>query len=181
MNRKLLFLLPIILLSSCKAGSESHHITEDEPLVFEHVLVVDYQDDGGANIPTEWNDADDENTVRKANYNVSGISFSFEFVGKWYVSAAKEEYQTKKEPVSYIKSSCDVAVSKIKVEVFQADIGVYKTNNHTGSSVIGAKTNANHDDGDAAIYEIGSKDWSILGLETYKGSNINIYSFTFYF
>ena len=53
--RKILYLLSVLLLAGCTVKSQpssSWKTTEEEPETIEHVLIVDYQDDGGANIPT---------------------------------------------------------------------------------------------------------------------------------
>ena len=144
-------------------------------------VVVDYQHDGGANIPTEWNNDDTAETVRKADYTVGEATFSIEFVGKWYNSTNKEELQTKKDPVSYIRSASSLVPTKVVIEVFKADMKVYTTIDMSGDEVTGTEATAVHSDGTATEYALNSANWSILAFETYKGSNINIYSLTFYF
>lgn len=180
MKKALLILLPAFLLLGCSAkkNESSQRQSGDESLK----LVVDYQDDGGANIPLEWNTSDTADTARKATYRVDNQDFSIEFVGQWRNSTSKEEFQTKKEnPVSYIRAASDLVVKKIEVEVFEADIAVYTTRDHSGTKVNGTDIASKHSDGTAWTYDINSKDWSILAVETYKGSNVNFYSFTFYF
>ena len=158
-------------------GGEHHDGGEQ---VFTTIL-VDYLHDGGANIPTSWNDEDNENTVRTASYTYGeNETFTIDFVGKWNNSTNKEEFQTKKSPVSYLRAASDVLVKKVVIEVFEADMKVYLNKDHTGEEVSKTQTNASHSDGKAYEYQINSKDWSILAYETYKGQSINIYSFTFY-
>ena len=72
-------------------------------------------------------------------------------------------------------------VKRLVVEVFQADAPVYKTRDHSGDKLTGTETTPVHNDGSALSYEINSKDWSVFAEETYKGSSVNFYSFTFYF
>ena len=180
---KRLFLLTIscLLLVGC-VNKQSQIISESSSETEQVVsLKVDYTNDGGANIPTVWNEGDTVETVRKGNFTVGEQQFSIEFVGKWYISSDKQEYQTKKEPASYLRAASNVMVKKIVVEVFKADMEVYLTNDHTGSKIAGSEVTPEHTDGTALSYDINSTNWSILAKETYKGSNINIYSFTFYF
>ena len=147
----------------------------------DNIIKVDYLNDGGANIPTTWDEKDTAETVRKGSFKVEEKTFEIEFVGQWYNSTNKQEFQTKKDPVSYVRAASNLVVKKVVVETFSADMKVYLTNDHTGNEVNGKEVNASHGDGSATEYEINSATWSILAFETYKGSNINIYSFTFYF
>ena len=183
--KKILFaLLPLFLLAGCNTKTSSSleptpsSSFSGEP---EIKLVVDYTNDGGANIPTSWNDDDTADTVRTAPYPVGDQEFKMDFVGKWYNSSNKQEYQTKKDPASYVRAASDLVVKRLVVEVFQADAPVYKTRDHSGDKLTGTTVEAVHSDGTALSYEINSKDWSVFAEETYKGSNVNIYSFTFYF
>ena len=171
--------LLLLGLAACGENPETPD-TPDTPAVSGSV-VVDYQHDGGANIPTEWNDNDTAETVRRASYTVGEQTFTIEFVGKWYNSSNKQELQTKKDPVSYIRSSSTLVPTKVVIETFKADMKVYKSSDMSGDEVSGTKVTAAHEDGDAYEYTLGSKDWSVLAAETYKGSSINIYSLTFYF
>ena len=108
LSSKLFIILSIFFLISCggvdldnnKKDQENENPTQNEPLennpneeepIDEPVeksisLKVDYLNDGGANIPTTWNDEDDENTSRTASFKADEIDFSFDFVGKWYLS-----------------------------------------------------------------------------------------------
>lgn len=203
LSSKLFIILSIFFLISCggvdldnnKKDQENENPTQNEPLennpneeepIDEPVeksisLKVDYLNDGGANIPTTWNDEDDENTSRTASFKADEIDFSFDFVGKWYLSTNKEEYQCKKSPKSYLRSNSEVVVKKIIVETFEADMKVYLTDDCSLQEVNKKEATPLHSDGTAFEYEINSSTWSILAFETYKGSNINIYSFTFYF
>ena len=170
--------------SSSSSNSESSSTTSEEPgdsSLEGQTLKVDYTNDGGANIPTEWNDEDTSETARKATYQVDGKDFSIEFVGKWYLSTSKQEYQTKKDPVSYIRPASNYIVKKVVIEVFKADIGVFTTVDHTGEKVTGTEAVKEHGDGTATEYTLNTHKWSFLAEETYKGSSINIYSLTFYF
>ena len=179
MKKLLTLIIPCFLLVGC-ATKKSEPETSSEP---EQVvsLKVDYTNDGGANIPTAWNDGDPAETVRKATYTVGEQQFSLEFVGTWYLSTDKQEYQAKKDPVSYVRAASELVVKRMVVEVFKADAEVYLTNDHTGEKLTGTEATADHSDGTALSYEINSANWSILAKETYKGSSINFYSFTFYF
>ena len=183
--KKIIFaLLPLFLLAGCntKTSSSLEPATSSSSSAKPEVkLVVDYTNDGGANIPTSWNDDDTADTVRTATYDVNGQQFKLDFVGKWYNSSSKQEYQTKKDPASYVRAASNLVVKKLVVEVFQADVPVYLTRDHSGDKLTGTTADAVHNDGTALSYEINSKDWSVFAEETYKGSNINIYSFTFYF
>ena len=179
MKKSITFVTAALLLLGLAACGETPE-TPETPTVSGTVL-VDYQHDGGANIPTEWNDDDNAETVRKGNYTISDQTFSIEFVGKWYNSSSKQELQTKKDPTSFIRSCSELVPTKVVIETFKADLKVYKTNNMTGDEVSGTKVTAVHEDGDAYEYALNSKDWSVLAFETYKGSSVNIYSLTFYF
>ena len=189
--KKIIFaLIPLFLLVGCSGNNSSVTTsTTSEPETSSTsipaekgiTLKVDYTNDGGANIPTTWNDDDTASTVRTATYQVDGEDFKIDFVGKWYNSTKKEEFQTKKDPVSYIRAASDLYVRRLTVEVFQADADVYLTRDHTGTKLTGTDATAEHNDGTALSYEINSKDWSVLAVETYKGSSVNFYSFTFYF
>ena len=187
MKKRLLVLaMSMFLLVGCNtkpaASSSPEQPTSSESQPQQEVkLVVDYQNDGGANIPTSWNDGDTAETVRKATYQVNGQDFSIEFVGKWYNSTNKQEYQTKKDPVSYLRAVSTMVVKRLVVEVFQAKAPVYLTNDHTGDEVTGTAATAVHSDGEAKSYELNSATWSVFAEETYKGSSVNFYSFTFYF
>ena len=177
MKKLLLIVLPMFLLVGCATKTSSVEPTPEQ----EVKLVVDYTNDGGANIPTSWNDGDTAETVRTATYQVNGQEFKLDFVGKWYNSTNKQEFQTKKDPASYIRAASDLVVKKLVVEVFQADAEVYTTRDHTGDKLTGVETIPVHNDGSALSYDINSKDWSVFAKETYKGSSVNFYSFTFYF
>ncbi len=184
----LLALVPALLIMGCaKMGGEDLLPSSDETSIDsssgeEDVkLVIDYQHDGGANVPTEWNDADTAETVREGSYEVNGEQFKFEFVGKWYNSTNKQEFQTKKDVGAYFRSASTVVVKRLVVEVFSADAAVYSTADHTGAAVTGSATTAVHSDGTALSYTLNSANWSVVPVETYKGSNVNFYSFTFYF
>ena len=190
MKKLLLVLIPALMVIGCntkKPSSEAPtpNTSVDEPgdaSLAGNVLKVDYTDDGGANIPNpDWDDGDTAETVRKATYTVDGKEFSIEFVGKWYISTGKQEYQTKKDPVSYVRAASNYIVSRVVIEVFKADIGVFKTLDHTGDKVEGTAVTAEHGDGDATEYTLNTQNWSFLAEETYKGGSVNIYSFTFYF
>ena len=153
---------------------------DDEP-VNEVKLVLDYEHVGGADFPTSWNDLDDGSTTRKATYTVNEQSYSVDFIGKWKISTKNKELQTKKDPVSYIRSASDLVVKRMIVETFQADVEVYLTTDHTGSKLQKTDKTAEHSDGWAFEYTVNSKDWSILAKETYKGDSINIYSVSLFF
>lgn len=189
MKKILLVLIPALMIIGCNTKNSeepsSEPSSEEEPgdaSLAGNILKVDYLDDGGANIPnTEWNDSDTAETVRKATYSVAGKDFSIEFVGKWYLSTGKQEYQTKKDPVSYVRPASNYIVSRVVIEVFKADIGVFKTTDHTGNKVEGTAAEKEHGDGDATEYTLNTHKWSFLAEETYKGGSVNIYSFTFYF
>ena len=189
MKKFLFALLPLFLLAGCATNNVSSSVApassasesqSSEPAQ-EVKLVVDYTNDGGANIPTSWNDGDTAETVRTATYTVGDQQFKMDFVGKWYNSSNKQEYQTKKDPASYVRAASDLVVKRLVVEVFQTDAPVYLTRDHSGSKLTGTPVDAVHSDGDAISYEINSKDWSVFAEETYKGSSVNFYSFTFYF
>ena len=174
MKRLIVVLFPLILLAAC----QSRHTPTISSETGGKTLLVDYRNDGGANIPTEWNESDTGETVRQGTFD---DGFKLDFVGKWYVSNNKKEYQTKKDPVSYIRAASDLVIQKVVVEVFMADFEVYLTNDHIGNKLEGKEVAAGNADGTAYEYVVNSKNWSVLFTETYKGSSINIYSFTFYF
>ncbi len=133
-------------------------------------------------LPTSWNDEDTAETVRSAQFTVGESEFNMDFLGKWYISSNQQELQAKKNPVSFVRSSTsDLIPSKVVIETFKADIKVYLTNDCSGEEVAGKAVDAVHSDGTALEYTLGGADWSFLAAETYKGSSINIYSFTFYF
>ena len=183
MKKRFLGVLMVSLalgLIGCKEEPQPQPGPEPEP-VGQLKVVVDFQNDGGANIPTSWNDEDTAETVRKATYYVNAQEFSIEFVGKWYNSSTYGEYQTKKDPVSYIRSASTLEVKKVVIEDFKAVSKVYLTNDHTGDEVVGSNDIAVHEDGTATSYTLNSANWSILASETLKGKSINYYSFTFYF
>lgn len=193
MKKIVLLLLPVMMIVACNTKNSQSSVpsSDSEPASSEDAgdsslegksLKVDYTNDGGANIPTSWNDEDNENTVRKATYSVDGKDFSIEFVGKWYLSESKQEYQTKKEnPVSFIRAASPYIVKRMVVEIFKADFEIYTTKDHTGTALSGSEETAEHGDGTATSYQVNSHNWSILAKETYKGSNVNLYSVTFYF
>jgi len=178
-NILFLSLLSMLMISSCSTNNQNQN--EIEPPSGQITVKVDYLHDGGANIPTTWNDEDTNETVRTATFMVEENEFKFDFVGKWYNSTNKEEFQTKKDPVSYIRSNSELLVKKVIIETFQAEMKVYLTNDMSGDEVSGAEVNPAHIEGSAIEYQLNSSTWSFLAFETYKGSNINIYSFTFYF
>ena len=189
----LLVLLPALMLTACGGVDlmSSSQISEPETTSSETIsepakenkLVVDNTNLGGANLPIspDWNDSDTSSTVRKGTYSIGDSSFSLEFVGKWCAHTKYGELQTKKDPQSYVRSASDLVITKMVVEVFQADFEVFLTKDHSGTKLTGKKVDAIHSDGDAYSFDINSADWSILATETYKGGNINFYSFTFYF
>lgn len=144
-------------------------------------LVIDYQHVGGAQIPESWDDDDTAETTRNASYEVNKQTFTIDFVGKWRISNNNEELQTKKDPVSYIRSTSSLIVKRMVIECFMADVEVYLTTNHTGDKLTGKEVSAEHNDGEALEYTVNSANFSLFAKETYKGSAINIYSISLYF
>ena len=181
--KKTLFtlLIPIIALSSCSLfnSKNEEEKPKDEPTKAD--LVINYQNIGGAEIPASWNDKDTSETVRHASYTVKEQSFEVDFVGKWRISTNNKELQTKKDPVSFIRSTSEMVVKKMVIEVFSADLELYLSLDHTGEKLVGKETTPKFADGEALEYEVNSPNWSILAKETYKGGAINIYSISLYF
>ena len=191
----LLVLVPALMLASCGGQNlmNSSLKSEEQSVIdtssenpTETKVIVDYQHDGGANIPTDWDDNDTSDTARQGNYvlnTASSLSFAIDFVGKWHISNKNQELQCKKSPVSYIRAASNYVVTTLVVEVFKADFAVYRTKDHIGTKLEGTKVDAAHSDGEAYSFTVDSKDWSILPTETYQGTTgtINIYSITFYF
>ncbi len=190
--KKSLLLIPLTALLLCGCGSnpssssvepiststssESSSSSTSESEV--KSIKVDYQN-CGSELPTSWDDSDTSETSRNASFTLDGSSLDIQFVGKWRISTNNKELMSKKDPVSFIRSNCDLVIKKLIVEVFSADYEVYLTNDCTGEKVTGVEATAEKSDGEAKEYEINSKTWSIKGTETYKGSQICFYSVTF--
>jgi len=141
-------------------------------------LMVNYEN-CGIEIPVEWNDNDNSNTIRNAIYEVNESSFAIQFIGKWRISTNNQEIMAKKDPVSFIRSNSELVVKTMIVEFFSADFYVYTSNDCTGERLTGSETTAVHGDGDAFEYTINSATWSIKAVETYKGSSVCLYSVSF--
>lgn len=178
--KRLLFVLPLVALMMVSCDKSTNPNT-NPPVEGETKLVVDYLNVGGASIPDSWDDSDTASTVRSASYTVNGESFTLDFVGKWRISTNNQELQTKKDPASFVRATSSLVVKRVIIETFSADVDVYSTVDMSGDKLTGTEATPVHSDGDALEYTLNSSTWSFFAKETYKGSAVNIYSFSFYF